>query len=200
MKAFLAASLIVVASTGSGFAESCEESFVRLLVHGNGEAGPIKIHVTQQMKGAKPTMNWSYQIDTGHWMSEMIEPANGQWTLVYKDTMYSSGDKGKSWQKVRGLDSAQNTDDATRKREEDAKSARNIACGEEEIDGVVYGVVEGDYTSTVGMTLENHHKYWVARDTGWIARVSYKMSGNGFEITTLQRIEKAPDLTLPMPE
>ena len=84
--------------------------------------------------------------------------------------------QGKSWQKVRTLDSAQNTDEATKKREDDAKSARNIACGEEEIDGVVYDVVEGDHTATAGMTLENHNKYWVARDSGWIARASYNTS------------------------
>ncbi|MEZ5841377.1 MAG: hypothetical protein R3D02_13435 [Hyphomicrobiales bacterium] len=189
----------VLGQAGTGHAETCEERFARLVVDGYGEAGPVKILAVQEMKGAKPTRNWNYQLAPDHWMSEMIEPENLPWSMVHKSAMFASYDKGKSWQKIRDIDSAAETEAARKGRLADIESARNAACGEETFEGVAYETVEGDYTATSTGGYENHHKYWIVPATGWIERAVYRMAGNGFEITTTQTIEKAPDLKLPTP-
>ncbi len=199
VKPIFGAALLLFASAPTALAETCHEKFVRLLVHGNGADTPVKIHVTQEMKGGKPTTNYNHQIGPDHWMTEMIEPANASWTLVHDNTMYSSTDKGKSWQKVRTLDAAHSPEAVAKALQEDAKTARNAACGEDEVDGVAFDTVEADYTAFQGQ-YTYHNRYWVDRETGWIARATYKTVGPNFEMFTTQVIEKAPGLTLPTPE
>ena len=75
----------------------------------------------------------------------MIEPANGQWTLVHDDVMFTSSDKGATWKKLRALDSANNADQLRRNMEEAAATVKDAACGTEAIDGVAHDTVEASY-------------------------------------------------------
>ena len=83
---------------------------------------------------------------------------------------------------------------------ENAQTARNAICGEEDLDGTVRLVVEADYDTVSGFKTENHFKYWLDRETGFVVKSTYAMKGEGFESFTTQLVEKAPDLTLPDPE
>lgn len=195
-KPVIAAALLASATAFPASAETCREHFVRLLVEGNGD-GAVKIHVTQEIKGAPASQNWFYQQQPGHWMTEVIEPAGQPWVLTHDDVMYTSSDKGESWSKIRDLDS--DPDAARAQIEENAQTARNEVCGNEELDGVAYDTVEADYDSLQGFKSENHHKYWVHPETGFIARAFYHLKSENFESMTTQLIEAAPDLDLPTP-
>ncbi|MEG6507482.1 hypothetical protein V6C03_00685 [Methyloligella sp. 2.7D] len=197
MRLPLAALLLLVSVTPSA-AEDCRETFIRLLTD-QSDKGPVKVHVTQAIKGGPSTTNYNYQLGPGHWMTEMIEPAAGQWTLVYDNVMYSSTDKGKSWTEVRTLDSGQRAEDGQKHLEEAAATAANEACRDEEFDGVMHQVVEADYDYPQFGT-KHHQVYWVNPETGWITKSVTTTVQSGFESTTTQLIEAAPDLELPMPE
>ncbi len=193
-----AALLLLSASATPGLAESCQDRFVRLMMDGNGNQ-PVKINVTQEIKGAPASRNIFYRLSPDHWMTEMVEPAGMPWTLEYANVMYTSADGGKTWTKVREMDSQRDDEAARAAREENAKTVRNAVCGEEAIDGVMHDVVEADYDTLQNFKIENHFKYWIARDNGFIAKMVYVMKGQGFESRSTQIIEPAPDLTLPMP-
>jgi len=192
----IVAALLASAAAFPASAETCREQFVRLLVEGNGD-GAVKIHVTQEIKGAPASQNWFYQETPGHWMTEVIEPAGQPWVLTHDKVMYTSADKGESWTKLRDFDS--DPDAARAQMEENAQSARNEVCGTEELDGVMFDTVEADYDSLQGFKSENHHKYWVHPETGFIAKAFYHLKSETFESMTTQLIEAAPDLDLPTP-
>lgn len=180
-------------------AETCEEKFVRLLMDGNGE-GPVKIHVTQEIKGAAVTENLFYQLSPGHWMTEAVDPAGQPWVLTYEDVMYTSSDGGETWAKLRDLDSAANADTAKSNIKENAETARNAMCGTDVFGGITYDTVEADYDTLQNFKSENHNKYWVHPDTGFIAKAVYELKAETFQSVTTQLIEEAPGLTLPTPE
>jgi hypothetical protein len=75
----------------------------------------VKVTVTQQVKGAPATRNINYQAAPGHWMTEMIEPANGH------------------------------ADQSRRNMEEAAATVKDAACGTKAIDGVTHNTVEATY-------------------------------------------------------
>lgn len=191
-----AALVLLAASTVPGLAATCRDRFVQLLVEGNGDQ-PVKIHVTQEIKGAPTTTNWFYRASADHWMTETIEPAGQPSVVAYNNVMYTSADGGKTWTKLRELGG---TEDAKTALAENAKTARNEVCGEEELDGVVREVVEADYDTLQNFKTENHFKYWVDRESGFIVKAVYAMKGKGFESLSTQIIEPAPDLNLPTPE
>lgn len=179
-------------------AESCREKFTRLFTD-RADKGPVKIHVTQQTVGGPTMKNYNYQAGDGHWMSEMIEPANMQWTLVYNNVMFSSSDKGKTWNKIRALDSQQRKEDVQKGLEKTAATAANFACGSEDLDGVKHETVEADYTNPKYKT-EHHEKFWLNPNTGWISKSTLKTKQGAFESFVTQLIEPAPNLDLPKPE
>nr|WP_321445749.1 hypothetical protein [uncultured Cohaesibacter sp.] len=180
-------------------AQTCLDRFKMLLENGNGD-DPVKIHVTQEIVGGMKSTNYFYQAKPGHWMSEMIEPATMPWTLTYDNVMYSSADQGKSWTKVREMDSAANAKAAKEQMQANLKTARDAACSEEELDGVMHTTIEGAYTAAGGFKTENQNKYWVNPNTGFIAKAFYHMKADNFESKTTQMIEAAPDLDLPKPQ
>ena len=179
-------------------AETCREKFVRLLTDGNNK-GPVKIHLTQAIKGGQTSQNYSYQAGPGHWMTEMIMPANAQWTLVYNDVMYTSADKGKSWKKVRTLNSQQNKKGTDTTMQDAAKTVTNAACGSEDLNGVKHETAAADYTIAKFKTT-HHDTYWVNPKTGWITKKIGHTKQSGFESTTTQLAEPAPGLKLPKPQ
>lgn len=189
------AALLLFAFTIPVSAETCRETFVRLLTD-KAEKGPVKIYVTQEIKGGPTTKNYNYQAEPGHWMTEMIEPADMMWSLVYDNAMYTSTDKGKTWTKVRTMDSSENEASTENTMAEAAKTVANESCGEEEIDGVMHQTVEADYEIPAYQT-KHHQKYWVHPETGWISKAVTETSQQGFASVSTQVIEKAPDLELP---
>ncbi len=199
MRAAVAAIAILLVSVHPGLSETCHEKFVRLMVGGNSDQ-PVKIHVTQAQKGAKPSTNNFFQQSPGHWMTQMIEPANQPWVLTHNNTMFTSADEGKSWQKIRTLDSEHNDENARNDRRKNAETVRNAVCGEEALDGVAHETVEADFNTLQSYKTENHYKYWVNRETGWISKATYRTKGEGYEGVSTQLIVAAPELSLPTPE
>ncbi len=188
-----------MASLQPGHAETCLETFTRLLVDGNGDT-PVKIHAVQEIKGGMTSSNDFLQVETGHWMTRTIEPTNQPWVLTYNNTMYTSADKGATWTKLRTVDSAENRKNALKNQRENAATARKAVCGTEDLDGAAHDVVEAEFDTLQNFKATNHYKYWVNSQTGWISKTTYKMTGQGFESFTTQTLEPAPGLTLPTPK
>ncbi len=199
MKLFFAVSALLVASVTPGFANPCHEKFAQLLIHGNGDR-PSIIRITTEPKGGQVSKNDFFFKTTGHWMTVMTEPANQPVTLAYDNKMYTSSDNGKSWKKVRDMDSEKNRLDNIRNQEANAKTIKNAVCGEELLDGVMHDTIEADFDTVQQYKSSNHYKYWVNRETGRITKSTYDSKSSGYESFTTQVIEDAPDLTLPMPE
>ena len=132
-------------------------------------------------------------------MTKMVDPENQAWVLTHDNTMFTSTDKGQTWVKLRELDSEQNTETSKRNQAENAATTRDEVCGSEEINGVLHDTVAATYDTLQSFKAENHHKYWINPETGWIAKAYYHMKGSGFESKTTQLISKAPDLELPTP-
>lgn len=196
MKLFLAAILsIVVVAPAMG--ETCHEKFVRIYTDRNVK-GPTKNLIVQEIKGAKPTRNYNYMDGTGDWMTEMIEPSNMPWSMVRGQVMYASYDKGKSWKKIRTLDSGHDPEAVAKQLKAAADTAKNAACATEELDGVMYETIEADYEQPAFKS-SYHDKFWVNPETGWIAKSTTLTKQAGFESFSTQVIEKAPGLKLPVP-
>ena len=180
-------------------ADECMDRFKELMM-GQLERGAVKIHITQQMKGAPATKNWHYNNGEGHWMTEMIDPVDMPWSMAHENRFYSSADQGKTWKFVSEMDDAAAKQKAREMLEQDAATASNASCGSEELEGTTYETVSGTHVSSVMQGAEVSHKYWVNPDDGWIARLDSTTSGNGFEMTTSQVLEPASDLQLPVPK
>jgi hypothetical protein len=176
---------------------ACRERFIRHFVDRTKLTG-VKIHVTQRVKGGPTTENWNYQAAPGRWMSEMIKPAGLPWTLVHDNVMYSSRDKGKSWEKVRTLDSAQRAEDVAADLQATVSTIRNATCGVEQLGGVRHETLAADYTQPKYAT-EHRDTYWVNPETGWMAKATTTTVGKGYEMSVTQLIEPAAGLQLPRP-
>lgn len=199
MRSFFATTALLLASTQAALANPCQDRFAQLLIHGNGDR-PSIIRITTEPKGGQVSKNDFFFKATGHWMTVMTEPTNQPVTLAYNNKMYTSSDNGKSWKKVRDMDSEKNRLDNIRNQEANAKTIKNAVCGEELLDGVMHDTVEADFDTVQQYKSSNHYKYWVNRKTGRITKSTYDSKSSGYQSFTTQVIEDAPDLTLPMPE
>ena len=193
-----AAVLALVPGAQPAVADACLDRFVKILTDVS-EKGPVKIHVTQQYKGAPETENVHYSLSGDHWMTQMLKPANAPWSLGYKGALFTSSDKGKTWRKMRAMPMP-TPEERLKALKKSAKTARNTKCGTEMLDGAIYDTVEGDYTFSGGMKIEYHHKYWITPDTGFIRKAVYTFRSRAISGQVTQFIEKAPGLTLPKPE
>lgn len=189
---------LAAACAGPALAETCEETFVRVFTD-RAPKGPIRIDATQEVKGAKPSRNITYQTGTGDWMTEMVDPPGMPWTLVAKDVMYMSTDRGKSWKKLRTVDSAQNMEASLDALKAAAKDATGIACGREEMDGIAYDTIQADYVMAQYNSAHTD-KYWIDPGTGWVRKLVTRTRMSGYETTATQLVEKAPGLKLPAPD
>ncbi len=190
---------ILAAAVQSANAETCEETFARLYLGGNGEK-PVKIHVTQEIKCNKPSINEFYYAKLGHWMTKMIDPANQGWSLGYNNALFTSADKGKTWKRVSAMDSQKNKETQDKNKRDNAKTVKNASCAEEDLGGVAHQTVEADFKSLHGSKSDNRFKYWVNKDAGQITKATYHIKQTGFESFTTQLIEPAGDLKLPEPK
>ena len=173
---------------------------MRVFVERNAAwTGPIKNLVTTEIKGQKPTKNWNYTIGTGHWMTEMIDPPNLPWSMVYDNVMFYSTDKGRSWKKIRDIEQETKLVDQKKRLRDTAATAKNEACGEELLDGVPHRTMAADFVYP-DMEAKFHETFWVNVATGWITKSRLHTRQTGFESVTTQVMEKAPGLKLPTPK
>lgn len=198
VKMALVAATALLVSGSSGLAETCEETFVRVMTDRVTDK-PVRIHVTQEIVGGMASKNWNYQDGKGNWMTEMIEPETMAWSMVRDNVMYSSADKGQTWQKIRDVDE-QDPEETARLLAERGKTVRNAVCGQDEIDGVAYETVAADYNLLGDYDAEVHDIFWIDPETGFVPKLETRMKGDGFESVTVQLVEDAPDLVLPTPD
>ena len=194
--------VLVLVMSGAHFAiadgqSKCREQFAEYFVDRTKLMG-VKIHVTQAIKGGPTTENWNYQAAPGHWMSEAIKPSGLPWSLVHNNTMFSSRDKGKSWQKIRTLDSAQRAEDVAANLKATLATVTDVACGTEELNGVPHRKLSASYKMLKYAT-EHRDTYWIKSDSGWMTKAITSTKGKGYQMSVTQRIEPAPKLKLPTP-
>ncbi len=195
---FAAAVLALVTVAGPAAADACLDRFVKILTDVS-EKGPVKIHVTQQYKGAPATESVHLGLSGDHWMTQMLKPANAPWSLGYKGALFTSSDKGRTWRKVRAMPMP-TPEERLKALKKSTKTARNAKCGTETLDGATYDTVEGDYTFQGNMKIEYRHKYWLDPSSDFIRKAVYTFRSRAISGQTTQLIEKAPGLTLPTPE
>lgn len=177
-------------------ADTCREDFIRLMSDRTTKE-PTKILLTQQIKGGAKTVNWNYQDGKGNWLTEMVDPANAQWSMGLNDVLYTSTDKGKTWTKVRDMG---NQNAAHQKSlDERAATVENASCTEAELDGVVHRIVEADYKMLGSFEADIHDKFWVNIETGYVPRLETTMKNTAFESFVVQELQPAPDLVMPNP-
>lgn len=189
---------LAVLLSGPARADDCTDRFAELLVEGNGDV-PVTITLRQRFKGAPETVNEFRADGEGNWITEMIDPPSMPWSMVRDDVMYTSSDQGKSWTKLREVDSAADSENARAMLRQDAATVRDTACGEEEIDGVSHEKVEGTYISSMLQGAEVTNVYWVNSD-GWISRHTSRVVSSSFEMETEQVMVPGLKAEVPVPE
>lgn len=192
------ASVGLVLSADLAMADACRDKFVAAMTRQDTQ--PVRIELTQKF-GNSESRTIHSSAGVGHWMTESVSPPNTPWTLVYANVMYTSPDKGKTWKKVRDVDSAANQKNAAKNARNNAANVTNTRCGREAIGGVQYDTVAGEYKSAQpNFKADVKAKYWVEARTGFIVKaevVSKLASGVRFDVT--QTISRAPGLKLPKP-
>ncbi|MBN9673434.1 hypothetical protein [Roseibium aggregatum] len=198
MKAIAAGAILLAVSGQASLADPCQDKFTELYLQLD-QGVPTKTAVTTEFKGAPATTNDFLYLNQDHYLTVPTSPA-GPWVLGYGNVLYQSSDEGKTWAKVREMDTAQNADGARQAKMDNAATIRNTACSEEEVSGEPVDVVAADITVSQGMVTENRYTYWVRKSDGFIVKAVYDTKAPNFEMLTTQVIEKAPELTLPTPE
>ncbi|MEO0976320.1 MAG: hypothetical protein AAFY24_03645 [Pseudomonadota bacterium] len=190
--------LLLAGLSQPAFADDCTARFTEIYMQLD-QGVPTKTVATTQFKGAPATVNDFLYLSQDHHMTVPTNPA-GPWVLTYQNVMYQSADEGKTWAKIRDLDSAQNADGAIAAKKTNAETIRNAACGEDTVDGTVLEKVAADLTVSQGMVTENRYTYWLSRENGFIVKALYETTAPNFEMVTTQTIEPAPEMTLPTPQ
>ncbi|MHA7775951.1 hypothetical protein [Roseibium sp. M-1] len=198
MKPLMIAAVFTLGFTSVSFADPCQDRFTELYLRLDQEI-PTRTAVTTAFKGAPETKNDFLYLSADHYMTVPTSPA-GPWVLGYENVLYQSDDDGKTWAKIREMDTGQNADKARADKETNAATIRNAACGEEEVNGEAVEVVAADITVSQGMVTENRYTYFVRRSDGFIVKAIYDTKAPNFEMVTTQEIQTDPGLTLPMPE
>ena len=198
MKTSFAIIALLLVSAQSAQSEICRDKFIHFMTEYKGFF-PVKNHIVSKPKGGKASTNKFYMTKIGHWMTEMITPPS-PWTLAYNNTMYTSSDKGKTWKKVRTMDSAKNNENTKRDQLKNAETVKNAKCGEEEYKGVMHDTVEAEYSYLQFASAKIISKYWVDRKTGYVAKNTSDLNSKSYSSFTTQETEPAPGLVLPTPE
>lgn len=183
----------VIASAGE-----CRDRFISILTD-VAPKGPLKMIVTSHLNGATTMKSEFLQMGLDHWLNKGIEPQGMPSTLAYNHSMYNSFDNGKSWRKKSDLDAEKARRDSLKLLSEEVKSTRNAICGEVKIDGIAYDWVEADYNSLRDKETKYHNKYWINKETGWLAKTSNQIDNPNYKTLVIQTIDKAPNLSLPKP-
>lgn len=200
MKRLLGAFCLVLATSSTTMAGPCEDRFAELLVNGNADQGPVRIHITQEIVGGQTTKNYHYSDGKFNGMTEMIDPAEMPWSLFIGDKMYMSNDKGKTWSFMNSYDAEKGRADMKVALSKDGAEATDVVCGKEDADGVSFETVEGNYKSSMSGGAAIFQKYWVNTASGWIEKTFMHTKMSGFESKSTQVIEPYSDFVLPKPE
>ena len=179
-------------------AKTCTEKFAELMIGVNQDLSS-EIDITTEPKNGPVQKNKFYYKKVGHWMTVMADPKQPR-SLAYNNVMYTSSDEGKSWKKIRTMDSEKNNENARKDRIENAKTIRNAICGEEQLDGILVDTVEAEFNAVGSYPSQNRYKYWVNRENGWVPKAIYHTQSSNYESVTTQLSQPAPELQLPMPE
>lgn len=198
MKSILMSLGLLAVTTQAALADPCRDRFTELYLQLD-QGVPTKAAVTTAFKGAPESKNDFLYLGQDHYMTVPTSPA-GPWVLGYGNALYQSADEGKTWDKIREMETGQNADKARADKETNAETIRNAACSAEDLDGEPVEVVAADITVSQGMVTENRYTYWVRKSDNFIVKAVYDTKAPNFEMVTTQEIEKAPGLTLPAPE
>jgi hypothetical protein len=185
-------------SPSAAVADPCRESLVREMSRPmKGQAS--KSTITTVTSGQKPMINYHFSNGSGDWLTQVIDPPGMPWSLAVGDVLYASSDKGKTWKKVRELNDPGHDPEVVLKQQADvARSAQNIACGFEEIDGVRLEKFEGDLVYPQ-MNMTTRQTLWIHPATRQAVKTFSVMRMSGMETAVTQSIEYLSDLTLPKP-
>jgi hypothetical protein len=198
MKTILMTAVLLAATSPTVLADPCQDRFTELYLQLD-QGVPTRSASTVAFKGAPPSQNDFLYLSQDHYMTVPTSPA-GPWILGYNNVLYQSADEGKTWEKIREMETSQNADKARADKLVNAETIRNTACSEEELDGEPVEVIAADITISQGMVTENRYTYWVRKSDGFIVKAVYDTKAPNFEMVTTQTIEQAPELTLPAPE
>ncbi|MCB1484940.1 MAG: hypothetical protein KDJ17_08625 [Hyphomicrobiaceae bacterium] len=197
-KATLAICAIFLGSY-SAVADDCRERVV-FLVMDSMKVRPSEGHLISEVTGQPKTENLFIAADLDHTLYKSISPANQPWTLTYKGAMYQSSDEGKSWKKVHSFDSEKQRAAIIASVTEQAKSATNAVCGEEELDGVMHDTFEADFSVSKPTKMDMHNKYWRNRETGFVTKSTSRVKVTGAESFTTQTWKFLDKVELPIPD
>jgi hypothetical protein len=193
------AAFLLLASTQSGLADDCADRIAQFVI-GSVDSVPAEGHIISEIKGQPKTENDFVTVSWKHYLYKPTVPAGGPWLLTYDGTTYQSADEGESWKKLYSFNLEDTRAASIKTVTEQASTIRNAACGEEALDGVVHDVLEADMTNLAPQTFEIHSKYWINRDTGFVAKAATLVKSDSFESSTIQTWRLADGLTLPIPE
>lgn len=182
----------------TAIADTCLEAFVQAWTKPRPSTGFVKIHITSQIAGQKPTSNYNISdLATGDWLTQMIDPPNMPWSMAMGKAMYVSNDKGKSWKKVRDLEEGHSPEAVRRQVAENMKSAKNAKCGTEEINGLPHETVEAEYIAQGNILMKD--KSWLHPKTKGIVKSESLMRQGKFEIKNIQVVVYLTEFNFPKP-
>ena len=196
--------LFLAGSIQSALADPCQDRFTALYLQLD-KATPTKTQVTTAFKGEPPTTDEFFHAPQDHYLIVPSAPER-PWVLGYDNAVYQSADQGATWEKISEVDPRQNADKARADKEANAATIRNATCSEEELDGEAVEVVAADITLSQGMVTENRFTYFIRRSDDFIVKAIYDTKTPSsektpsLELVTTHVIEKAPGLSLPVPE
>ncbi|MEP5153625.1 hypothetical protein [Planktotalea sp.] len=193
-------SLALIAMASVAHADECHDRFSKLLINGNPDIGPTRLHITQEIGGGSTSLNYHHSDGNGNGMTEMIDPADSPWSLFLGDNMYVSNDKGQSWTFQSSFDAEKGRADSKAALTKDLVAASDLVCGTEALNGSDYDVVSGRYLSSALAGAEIYEKLWIDPETGNIVQSYRHLKMTGFESKTTQVVELSPGLELPQPD
>lgn len=200
MRILLLSAAILVAANPAARADACKDRFIENRMASLAAPPPGIGHIVSQTKGGQATENEYWSAAWDHGLFKPIKPANMPWTLTYKGAMYNSTDAGKSWKKVHSFDADKQRAQNNETVKKQLGSAKNVVCGEEEIDGVVHDTFETDQENNEHAHFTTHDKYWVDRKTGYVVKSTTLLKQGNIEMFTTQNWTHRPGLELPVPE
>lgn len=197
MKKYFIAVVLALAAATSAQADACKDKFSAYLIGGTKKVTPGVARITTQARG-KTTESAFVFLAGDHYMYRPVNPDKGMWALAWKTGRYTSTNKGKTWKKVGPVNATQERANATKHVAKQAKTATNVTCAVETINGVVHDVYKADIAVT-GAKLRSRHSYWVSRKIGMAVKSIYVSGAKGRESVTTQYWKPAGDATLPKP-
>tara|TARA_R110002020_G_C16317621_1_gene774443 strand:- start:6550 stop:7179 length:630 start_codon:yes stop_codon:yes gene_type:complete len=180
---------------------ACIEKFKTLVVDGNPYSGPVRIHIFQEVGDSK-TENYFHSPggSSGDGMMQPLENMGQMWVLFRDKKMYTSMDDGETWTFGQDMAPASQPEAYKDQVRNDLETADKVECGQQAVDAVIYDTVEGEYVSASLQGALLYAKYWIVPETGFIAQQETSSDGVGGKFFSLQIIERAPGLELPIVE